>query len=564
MTQAETRSFKMHPDLLFSVIERQAGTLTKALLEGVMNSVDAGATHIEITIAQDRVWIMDDGRGFGSRQEVEEWFETFGQPHDDQREHKTYGNFRMGRGQMFAFGRNHWRTGTFSMDVDIKRKGLDYLLKTDAERQAGCVVEIELYEGLSLMAKAQIERDLGRWVRYVQVPVRVNERLVSKDPAKEKWSVVTDYAYIRLKESGSLSVYNLGVFVNDLGGYRFGVSGEVVSRQQLRVNFARNDVQSNCPVWKKIMPHLRTTADAETKKRKRLWTEDEKAFSAMQLAHEELRYAEAASYPLITDVTGSDWSLSSFANRLRDKFQSRVTSAPCGDLRGDRLMQQRVAFVVADRTLERFDCETVDELIELLRRTSAYGQRWSPYDQAVCVPFAELTKGISSDYMLLEASELTPSVSLLLEVLHKAQFRLPGNGRTRKLCVGHSEVADAWTDGLTYIALNSKNFRRGLDVGVEFWVEMAHLLSHEYCHHEASTGSHLHSAEFYQQYHDTAQGPFVACCMAVFPQMLKVRGRSMRKKTMRLADNEQLAACFRQEFEVTAKTIVRQSKKKAS
>jgi hypothetical protein len=42
--------FKMHPKLLLDVIQRQAGTLSKAILEGVMNAVDAGATHGAITL----------------------------------------------------------------------------------------------------------------------------------------------------------------------------------------------------------------------------------------------------------------------------------------------------------------------------------------------------------------------------------------------------------------------------------------------------------------------------------------------------------------------------------
>ena len=37
----ETRTLNAHNKLLFDVIRRQAGTLSKAILEGVMNSVDA-------------------------------------------------------------------------------------------------------------------------------------------------------------------------------------------------------------------------------------------------------------------------------------------------------------------------------------------------------------------------------------------------------------------------------------------------------------------------------------------------------------------------------------------
>ena len=43
MSNVETIAFTMHPQLLYSVIQRQAGTLNKAILEGVMNGVDARA-----------------------------------------------------------------------------------------------------------------------------------------------------------------------------------------------------------------------------------------------------------------------------------------------------------------------------------------------------------------------------------------------------------------------------------------------------------------------------------------------------------------------------------------
>jgi hypothetical protein len=44
----ERRGLRMHPRLLWDVITRQSGTIGKAILEGVMNSIDAGATKCEI------------------------------------------------------------------------------------------------------------------------------------------------------------------------------------------------------------------------------------------------------------------------------------------------------------------------------------------------------------------------------------------------------------------------------------------------------------------------------------------------------------------------------------
>lgn len=43
--QVEIREFKMHQALLGNVIKEQAGTVQKAILEAVMNAVDAGSTY---------------------------------------------------------------------------------------------------------------------------------------------------------------------------------------------------------------------------------------------------------------------------------------------------------------------------------------------------------------------------------------------------------------------------------------------------------------------------------------------------------------------------------------
>jgi hypothetical protein len=250
---SELRRFKIAPKMLFDVICRQAGSLSKAILEAVMNSVDAKATRCDITVTRDKVTITDDGQGFRSRKEVEDWFEVFGQPHEAS-EGKTFGTFRIGRGQGFAYGVNRWRTGRFAMTVDFKRDGDGYELRDGLKAVPGCTIEIELYEPLSLLQIDEVERSLDLWVRYAQIPVTVNGQTVSKSPATDgSWPDSTDDAYIRLDANkAGLSVYNLGVHVCELSNYVMGTGGVVVSKQQLQVNFARNDVQSSCPVWRRI------------------------------------------------------------------------------------------------------------------------------------------------------------------------------------------------------------------------------------------------------------------------------------------------------------------------
>ena len=159
-TAVETRKLVAHEKLLIDVIKRQAGSLKKAILEGTMNSVEAGATEIDINFMAERssleqleaknpspalLSIYDDGIGIQTKEELVKHFETFGQPHEAN-ENVIWKQFRMGRGQMFAFGKNNWRTSTFQMMVDVDNMELDYHFEDGHEFVNGCNIDIELYK----------------------------------------------------------------------------------------------------------------------------------------------------------------------------------------------------------------------------------------------------------------------------------------------------------------------------------------------------------------------------------------------------------------------------------
>jgi hypothetical protein len=67
--QTQRRRFNMHPKLLLDVIKRQAGTLHKAILEGIMNGIEAGANRVDIAYvpgAQPKLRITDNGKGIAT------------------------------------------------------------------------------------------------------------------------------------------------------------------------------------------------------------------------------------------------------------------------------------------------------------------------------------------------------------------------------------------------------------------------------------------------------------------------------------------------------------------
>lgn len=530
----ETRRFGMHPKLLLDVIQRQAGSLAKAILEGVMNSVDAGAKVCRVEIAEGMVVIADDGKGITKREEIETFFETFGAPHEDS-EGKTYGTFRMGRGQMFAYGKNRWRTGPFEMRVDVKNDGLDYQLEEKEPRIDGCRIEIELYQNLYPGDLAETERTIKKWTRYTpKVEVYINGERVNVDPAEEKWDHVTPEAYVRLTDSGSLSVYNLGVHTMDLGNYRFGTGGLIITKERLKVNFARNDVQSDCEVWRKIKPFVEKKAEEKAVKKKQL--NDGQRQRLTDLVVQGNPPPDAKNLKLFTAVTGRHFSAQDLNDAIY-KYNRKITSCNQGSQIGDRLHQQRVAFVLSTETLERFG-KSLEKVVDYAWGTL---DRYGRNDKPEVVDFKELAGDLNDDFQIVGAKDWKANEKVWMDLAGRCVGELAGGWSEwheirRRLVVGVSTGANGWTDGKTYVALD-RRFLARLKFDVQGFLELGRLLLHELCHDDSDTGSHVHGAEFYQAFHDKAEnlGGFVNHCLISAPNVLKSAGK-LAKSNLKDAD----------------------------
>jgi hypothetical protein len=523
MLAAETRQFKMHQKLLYDVIRRQAGTLSKAVLEAIMNSVDAKATRCTITATPSRIMISDDGQGFRTREEIEQWFEVFGQPHEES-EGKRYGTFRMGRGQLFAFGTNTWTTNKFQMEVDIQNKGLDYDLRTVSKVSSGCLIEITLYDRLLPMSLAELERDLEHWVKWCPIPVTFNAQQLSNDPAVVKWDVVTDDAYIKLKPNGTLAVYNLGIHVFDLPGHKYGTGGEVVSRKQVKVNFARNDIQHDCPVWGRVKKLVDARA-AEKSSGKKALNDDERQRLADRILTGTLPLDEAMDLKLITAATGRQYPISEL---LALHSWKQVSNSAKGNRKADKLMKGKVALVVADETLDRFHGRTVQALRKKLETLDPRPHR--DWEAMPFTPFETLTAGMSDKYDMLDDEELSPNQQLWLRLIAKGCSKLKCEDREaayRRIRVGISKTADGWTDGASYICID-KRFIDKTDFNVQGFISMGHLLLHEMCHHSPDLEDHDHDQAFFEEFHEHVDcvADFASTLLACIPSVCE----SLKKK----------------------------------
>lgn len=500
--QSQDHNFTVHPHILFSIIQAQAGTLGKALLEGVMNSIDAGATKVAVTLTRESFTVRDDGKGFQNREEVLNWFGQFGTPHEEG--DAIYGRFRMGRGQMMAFGLNTWRTGTFRMDVDIKGKGLDYRLTEKLAASKGCFIKGMLYQALTESGLQDVITEFTNLVRYAQIPVSLNGRVISKRPELVTWDAETDDAYIKTTRTGDLLVYNLGVLVRSYANYQFGCGGVVVSKRALKVNFARNDVLIyECDTWGRISDRLKRENLHKVASKSSLNSE-ERRFLAKEFTYGNMPLAdhsEVLDLKLITDATGKHHSI-----RDLRSYSKLAVASDAKQRTGARLHREGRAFVLSQETLERFRVDSLEDLLETLSRRT--GQEFSHRE----VGFDKLAHAYSESYHNCEDSELPHDELCALLALRHCHERFYQWFRTvekssgqRELRAGISDVADAWTDGMTVIHIERKLLKRAATKGAGGFFELLMTMVHEYCHDTSDLESHDHDMVFYTKHHDIVQ-----------------------------------------------------------
>ena len=559
--EISTHRFEAHDALLMSVMREQAGTLAKAVQEGVMNSIDAGATRIDIRATATSVEIHDNGKGFGSKDEILACFKIFGLPQDEQEKmNKTYGHFRMGRGQLFHYGRNVWRTNTFSMHTDLDDRKLDFDVRTGVQPpQPGCHIVIELYKRHQMLPTelGELDREIARAVKYAPAKILLNGRLISRDPTEEKWDLETPDAWIRIRESGTLDIYNQGVYVESKSPRELGTAGIVVSKERLKVNFARNQVMTGeCGIWKRIRARIREATDVRIRTRKERLTEPQRDMIAHRIAAGEF-VADAAEMQLVTDVSRLDWSVKRIVSHCKKHHIVQVLVAPASDRRGEILHKEGRAFVIHPTTLERFGCESVTEFLDLLRETKL----WPKY---VALPragsFEEPSLAVKTDYRMVPPDQVKPLERVILDLIqveHRWWLLREGYGRDpvreRQIRLGESSHAEAWTDGSSYIALDRKALQN-LET-IEGWVKLSILLASQYCSEIDTAGAFEHDHEFYARFYEMAltRCPgFASHAAAQFPRRLRELERQVSKRVLKMEDR---AAALQRDWGEARKAI---------
>lgn len=509
------RNLTAHNELLVKVIKDQAGTLDKGVLEGVMNGREAGSEQVRIITQADgkRLILHDDGKGFRSEDEITEWFEKFGTPHKES-ERKIWARFRMGRGQLFAFGKNVWRTGEFRMVVDIEEWGLEYELESGLEHFPGCRIEVELYQPMfgerypaPYRSQSQFKGVVRKQVLFMEGSILVDGEQINTPASMLNWDIETDEWYFSFGHGSNFDWYNMGAYVNDWSVRRAGVTGVAVSKIAVDVNFARNDIKDSCPIYQAGKLIVSDNKIKRVRKAQRRLNDNEKVSMLFDLRNGDCDYNDVKSLGLF--MTCSDKTMSLDAIR---KIRSPWTFAPKNSRIADKLQQTDKAICFSDEILGdlEFDGEQADFFDWLLHeadQTHFNGkpllETWAPMRRfwRSFTGSSGLSSGYSDTHTIVPINKLSKAEVRFLKVMQDMDI---WNGRT--LCIGISDTANGWTDGRTYIAFERNHLKYNFPNGSWGAAVMMTLAFHEMAHDTDDTGSHFHGAEFLQAYHDMTCG----------------------------------------------------------
>jgi hypothetical protein len=535
----ETRRLKAGENLINIMIKDQAGTLEKALTEGFMNSIDAKATELALKLSETDAVITDNGKGIQTRKEIEDHFETVGFKHKEG--DAKFGRYRIGRGQMFCFAHNTWRTGTFKLEVDYKHEGLNYDLISGYEKAHGTHIEMKLYERLTTQELIEIPRNIAQLVKFVEIPITINGKKINKDRKDIKWThdEPTFLACVKPAESySSVTIYNQGVLVEE---YRTeGITGIIVTKEAIAVNTARNQAKRNCPIFRAIKNLINKESGKLTTKTK--MTDAIGIAIINKLVRGEK--PENIKTRFIPSIHNSRLSLNMISrriNKLQGMKQVPVIFASDSDKGIDKIDQHEAAIILSSKILENNEFEPI-EIVNALS-----GNMWFRRKPEFIIKTTEdFDHLVNSTYTIIPAKKHTKKEKLILSTLQKAYYQINRHladidqdfekkyqhdqPHVRTLEIGESDTAQAWTDGVSYIRFNKSTFTgKSGDTSIGAWHNYINLLIHEMCHGESSQESHEHTLDFYRKFHEL-QFKVGNIAIGCWRQYLKVRETEQKRE----------------------------------
>ena len=356
----------------------------------------------------------------------------------------------------------------------------------------------------------------------MDVELTINGERANKPPSQQKWTREDDFAYVKLKpddQYSGIEIYQQGVFVETIPAHVYGLSGTVVTKVPVKLNFARNQIIRSCPKWKKITKLL--THESKKKSKKQInFKEHEKAAVVRQYLDSEINIDVFHTIRVFTDVRGKDWSISTLKRATGDSADYELTPdkrlqiafAPLYDNMADKAMQsdQGIVFTTGCHSILGFDSQKQlwDFMCQCFDKKSGYGKKSKDVFHLTTVK--EMMKGQDANYLIIK--DPTPTENIVLDGLMTLACdmeRAVGINHTRGyyspqriIRLGDSTCANGWTDGKTYVTIDRRFLNQHIPMSQYDAVALVQLYLHELCHNAPDTEGHGHDLDFYKKYHD--------------------------------------------------------------
>lgn len=549
---AEVLEFTVDPAIIVHIIYNQGGNEAKAILELVMNSIDAGATSIRIDFNEHGFTCIDNGKGFASREEIEKHFQRFGTPHivGDAR----FGRYRLGRGQIMAFAKTKWLTQNWEMVVDIPSTGLVFSLRPVKDNFPGCHITGEWYAHKEEWERREILRELKKQLRYLDMTIEINGVKVGKEQFRERWDHEDDLAYYRIEErSGAMDIFNMGIFVKHEPSRLWGAGGVILSKKAIALNTSRTEVmQELCPVWSSISEKMESLIEQDERtRRKNIWTVErkERALSKILDIHPDTLelFRDAPIISLVghsksisigTFLFGRKFLLGT--NQTDYKFKKLAiceSRADLPDAETVAAMYPDIAVIHPSTFLEVFGSHSSYDFMSILMdaqlaafsksssigdlcHENSYALRMrGSYDvkqrEIELADFRTLCRTIDRRTRILNPSQCLKGEELRVWGAFKLPIKKfaervrilmdPLNDQGVEIMIGTSQSAEAWTDGGSCVFLSVDLVKKLCSNPVQHAQRLFQIVEHEMVHSHGGgdqTLSAEHDFNFYKRFHD--------------------------------------------------------------
>jgi hypothetical protein len=227
---------------------------------------------------------------------------------------------------------------------------------------------------------------------------------------------------------------------------------------------------------------------------------------------------------LITDITGRHYSIRDLMKAPRISLATEKQGRT-----GEKLHRMGTAFVLSQETLTRFDAKDLPHLIEKLKDVTLQ-------DFPEVMSFDKLAENFSENYTILVEDVMTREEWLAFVTVkdfhskfHAWYSSAEKSGGMRELAVGDSNVATAWTDGESYIAIGIGLLRKAVRRGAVGFMDLLSTLTHEYVHDSSDLESHDHDLGFYNKYHDLMEYGGTGKLLSLSLEMEKAYNKALIK-----------------------------------